>query len=134
MSQGNLGAAIGLANTNKIPFIGLYVQSSFPEAADSYFGCASGSSSIPVLYYNTNVIGEDYTVAGGITVNSNAGAAAGKLARWGSNTAQLTVSADQTCAVSAAGVITAGAAQAYRTAMPVGTVIPANSFFWVFTV
>lgn len=132
MSQGNLGAAMGLANTSKVPNVGDYVQGSTPapgwEASDSYIGC-NGS-----VYYNRNVLDEDYTVGGGITINGNSGVATGKLARWVSNTAQLTVSADQTCAVSAGGVVTAGAAQAYKTALPVGTVIPANSFFWVFTV
>jgi hypothetical protein len=132
MSQGNLGAAIGLANTNKIPQIGDYVQGHTPPpgwcAQDSYMG-VNGS-----VYYNRNVVDEDYTVGGGLVVNGNSGAAAGKAARWVSNTAQLTVSADQTIAVSAGGVATAGTAQAYKTALPVGMVLPANSFFWVFLV
>jgi len=132
MSIGNLGAAIGLANTSKIPCVGLYVQASTPppgpEASDSYHG-VNGTG-----YWSTNWLGEDYTVSGGITVNSDSGAATGKAARWVSNTASLTVSADQTCAVSAGGVATAGTAQAYKTYNPVGMVIPANSFFWVFLV
>ena len=132
MSVGNLGAAIGLANTNKIPFIGTYVQTATPppgpEASDSYVG-VNGTG-----YWNRNVIDEDYTASGGIVVNGNSGVAAGKAARWVSNTAQLTVSADQTCAVTAGGVVTAGTAQAYKTYNKVGTVIPANSFMWVFLV
>lgn len=132
MSQGNLGAAIGLANTNKVTAIGGYFQGAAPppgwDASDNYLGC-NGST-----YYNSNVLGEDYTVGGGITVNGNSGAATGKLARWVSNTANLTVGADQTIAVSAGGVATAGTAAAYKTAFGVGVVIPANSFFWVFTV
>jgi len=133
MSQGNLGAAIGLANTNKIPFIGLYVQASTPppgpEAADSYIG-VNGST-----YYNRNVVDEDYTVAGGLVVNSDSGVAAGKAARWVSNTAQMTVAADGLCSVSAGGVLTATPTTGlYKTYIPAATVIPANSFLWVFLV
>jgi hypothetical protein len=132
MSQGNLGCAIGLANTNKVPAIGGYFQGGTPppgwSASDNYLG-VNGST-----YYNRNVIDEDYTVSGGITVNGNSGTATGKAARWVSNTASLTVGADQTIAVSAGGVATAGTAAAYKTPFAVGTVIPANSFFWVFTV
>jgi len=135
MSVGNLAAAIGLANTNKILSIGTYVQdATFPNGQDSYIGCGSNADYNPRLYYNRNVLDEDYTASGGITVNSNFGAATGKLARWVSNTASLTVGADQTIAVTAGGVATAGTAAAYETPIPVGTVIPANSFFWVFTV
>ena len=139
MSQGNLAAAIGLANTSKIPAIGAYVQDSTtpgPSADGPYIGCSGSStaSTNGALYYSTNVLGEDFAVSGGLTVPSDSGAAAGKDARWVSNTAQLTVSADQTIAVSAGGVATAGTAQAYKTYMAVGTVIPANSFFWVFLV
>jgi len=127
MSAGNLGASIGNANTVKIPFIGLYVQNlTSPDAADSYMGCTG------TTYYNRNVIDEIPSTT--ITVNGNSGAAAGKLARWGTNTASLTVSADQTCAVSGAGVITAATGGAFKCYFAVGTVIPANSFFWVFTV
>jgi hypothetical protein len=132
MSQGNLGAAIGLANTNKIGPVGAYVQGSTPppgwSAADSYFG-VNGST-----YYDRNVVDEDRSVTNGITVAGNSGAAAGKAARWVQNTALLTVGADQTIAVSATGVATAGTGAAFKTALPVGTAIPANSFFWVFTV
>ena len=139
MSQGNLGAAIGLAKTTKLEPIGywpsnptgVYVQGAVNpgwEASDNYAG-VNGST-----YYNRNVVDEDYTVAGGITVNGDSGAAYGKLARWVSNTAQLTVGADQTIAVSAGGVATAGTAAAFKTALGVGVVIPANSFFWVFAV
>ena len=132
MSIGNLGAAIGLANTSKLTAIGGYYQGGTPppgwSASDNYAGC-NGS-----VYYASNVLGEDYTAVGGITVNGNSGAATGKLARWVSNTAQLTVGADQTIAVSAGGVATAGTGAAYKTALATGVVIPANSFFWVFTV
>lgn len=132
MSIGNLGAAIGLANTSKIPAIGGYFQGGTPppgwSASDSYAGC-NGS-----VYYSYNAIGEDYTAVGGITVNSNSGAATGKLARWVSNTANLTVGADQTIAVSAGGVATAGTGAAYKTPIATAVVIPANSFFWVFAV
>ena len=133
MSQGNLGAAIGLANTSKIPFIGLYAQASTPppgpEAADSYIG-VNGST-----YYNRNVVDEDYTVSGGLVVNSDSGVAAGKAARWVSNTAQMTVAADGLCSVSACGVLTATATTGlYKTYIPAAIVIPANSFLWVFLV
>ena len=132
MSQGNLACMIGLANTNKIPMIGGYVQSATPPPgwnADGPYIGVNGS-----VYHASNVLGEDYTVSGGITVVGTSGAAAGKLARWVSNTAQLTISADQTIAVSAGGVATAGTGAAYKTALPNAIAIPANSFFWVFTV
>jgi hypothetical protein len=133
MSQGNASACIGLANTSKIPAVGLYVQASTPppgpEAESSYVG-VNGTG-----YWGYNPVQEtDFSAAGGFTVPGNSGAATGKVARLVTCTAPLTVSADQTCAVSAAGVATAGAAQAYKTYNPVGMIIPTGSFFWVFLV
>lgn len=130
MSQGNLAAAIGLANTSKIPQIGDYIQDTTPPGPSSigpYAGVVAG------MYWNRNVVDEDYTVSGGIVVPANSGAVAGKNARWVSNTAQLTVPADGRMAVSAGGVATASSgAGAYDSYMTTPTVIPANSFFWVF--
>ena len=92
------------------------------------------NKSILNVYYNSNVIGEDYTVASGIIVPANSGATAGKNARWVSNTAQLTVPADGRCNVSAGGVATAASGTGtYDCYMGSGAVIPANSFFWVFS-
>lgn len=133
MSQGNLAAQVGVANTSKVPFIGAYVQDSGqPSGPDAYGGYIGVNGSGYWLY---NPVQEtDYSAAGGVTVAANSGAAVGKVARLVTNTAQLTVSADQTCAVSAGGVATAGTAQAYKTYNPTGMVIPANAFFWVFLV
>jgi hypothetical protein len=131
MSQGNLAAAIGLANTSKIPAIGAYVQKQTapgPGSEGPYVGV------VGTTYWNRNVIDEDYTASGGILVASSDGAATGKDARWVSNTAQLTVPADGRCAVSAGGVVTAASGTgAFNCYLGSGTVVPANSFFWVFT-
>ena len=138
MSQGNACAAIGLANTSKIPMIGGYLQGTAPTSpviapqpgADGpYIGLISQG-------WTAGPINElDWSASGGFTVPATSGATAGKVGRIVSNSGgALTVSADQTCSVSAAGVAAAGSAQAYRTYIPVGTVIPINSFFWVYLV
>ena len=142
MSAGNLGVCIASAavtaggdGTGLVQQpIGGYVQASTPppgpEASTGYLG-VNGST-----FYNRNVLSEDYTASGGITVLGDSGAAAGKTARWVSNTSALTVAADQLCSVSAGGVVTATATTGlYKLycAAP-AAVIPANSFFWVFLV
>jgi hypothetical protein len=135
MSNGNAGAAIGLANTNKIPFIGAYVQSSTPppgpEAADSYMG-VNGST-----YWTYNPVDEaGFVTNPGFVVNSDSGVAAGKAARlvW-TSASPMTVAADGLCSVSTAGVVTATATTGlYKTYIAPGTVIPANSYLWVFLV
>jgi len=128
MSQGNSCAAIGLANTSKIPAIGAYVQDTTypgPGADGPFVGVQAGT------YWATNWLGEDYTVASGYLCACNSGAATGKNARWVSNTAQLTVPADGRVAVSAGGVATAASGTgAYDSYFASGTVIPANSFWW----
>ncbi len=132
MSQGNLAAQVGVANTSKVPFIGVYAQNSGgPSGPDAYGGYVGVNGT---GYWSYNPVDEDFAVAGGIVVASNSGAAAGKDARLVKNTAALTVSADQTCAVSAGGVATAATGGAYKTGNPTGLVIPINSFFWVFVV
>lgn len=133
MSQGNAAACIGLANTNKIPAIGAYVQASTPpvgpESEGPYIG-VNGST-----YWSYNPVQEtDFAAVGGFTVPANSGVATGKVARLVTNTSGLTVSADQTCAVTAAGVATAGAGQAYKTYIAIGVVIPPGSYFWVFLI
>ena len=137
MSQGNACASIGNANTTKIPMIGGYLQSVGPTSpaiapqpgADGpYIGLMS-QGWVPAVSES------DWSITNGFTVPATSGAAAGKVGRLVTNSGgALTVSADQTCSVSAAGVAAAGAAQAYRTYIPVNTVIPINSFFWVYLV
>lgn len=130
MSQGNLSACIGLANTSKIPSVGVYTQrvtAPGPACDGDYSGV------VGTTYWNRNVIDEDYTASGGLVVPSTNGAATGKNARWVSNTAQLTVPADGRCAVTAGGVVTAASGTGvYDCYLGSGTVVPANSFFWVF--
>lgn len=133
MSQGNQGACIGLANTNKVPYIGAYAQDSGVPAGPAAYGGYIGVNGVG--YWSSNPVQEtDFNAVNGITVAADSGVAAGKVARLVTNTAPLVVSADQTCAVTAAGVATAGAAQAYKTYMGVGVGIPTNSFFWVFLI
>jgi len=115
MSTGNGGACIGLANTNKQPPIGAYVQNMStkpldpgPEASDNYAGANA------VTVYDTNVLGE----AIGFTVRGNQGAAIGKLLQWVQ--AGGAIAAGATVAI-AAGVATAGAGTfAVRSAMTTG--------------
>mgnify|MGYP003513152504 CR=1 FL=1 len=135
MSNGNAGAAIGLANTNKIPFIGTYVQSAAPppgpEAADSYMGVNG------FAYWMRNPVDESGFVTNpGFVVNSNAGVAAGKAARlvW-TDAAPMTVAADGLCSVSTAGVVTATATTGlYKCYLPAALVVPAGAYLWVFLV
>lgn len=135
MSQGNAGAAIGLANTNKIPGIGNYVQTSTPppgpEAWDSYIGCNGYG------YWMYNPVDEaSYSATNGFTVNSDSGTATGKAARLvNTGASDMTVAADGLCSVSAAGVVTATPTTGlYKCYMPAGTVIPAGAYLWVFLV
>lgn len=131
MSQGNACASIGNANTTKIPAIGAYVQVLTQPSADGNYAGVNSTA-----YWSYNPVDEaDWAATGGFTVPANSGAATGKTARLVSTSAApMTVSADQTCAVSAGGVVTAGTAQAYKTYLPVGTVVPAGSFLWVFLI
>ena len=130
MSAGNAGAAIGLANTNKIANIGSYVQDvgvtggsvAGPSANDNYAGINGRT------FYESNVMQE----AIGFTARANSGAAIGKLAQWVTNTAPL--AAGTTRVAVAAGVATAdNAAGAYDLFIAVPAAgLPANKYFWVF--
>ena len=139
MSAGNACAAIGLANTSKIPHIGEYVQDADgppgPGADGPYIGVSGSSSSMPDLqaHWDRNVIGE--LVDPAFLVPADSGAAAGKFAHWVTTAAApMTVAAGGLCDVSL-GVVTALAVTGtYKTFIPVGTVIPAGSFLWVFEV
>lgn len=135
MSQGNGAASIGLANTNKIPFIGVYVQASTPppgpESEGPYIGI-NGST-----YWNYNPVQEtDFAITNGFQVQSDSGVAAGKAARLVSTSGSaMTVAADGLCSVSATGVVTATPTTGlYKCYIAPATVIPANSFLWVFLV
>jgi len=138
MPLDNACSAIGLVNTTKIPAIGGYVQDSGvatlgeagPEADGPYIGLNGDD------VYSYNALGEVASVSTTFAVPANSGAAAGKVARWVTNTAALTVAADNLCSVSVAGVITAQATTGlYKIycAAP-AAVIPANSWMWAFLV
>jgi len=120
MSTGNGGAAIGLANSNKIVPIGsppLVPDVLDPTAGVNYMGVNLKTN------YSYNSLGE----AAGFTVPSQN---AGLNCQWVTNTAPLVVSADATMAV-AAGVATAAVAGAFKSGQVIGTTIPAGSWFWV---
>lgn len=122
MSTGNAGAAIGLANTNKIqPIGGLVADTAEPNAGIVYMGVDIDT------YWDRNWLGEDVSPA-----FSFASCNSPKTMQWVTNTANLTVPADGRVAVSGAGVATAASGSgAFVTKIPATTVIPANSFFWV---
>ena len=133
MSQGNACAAIGLANTNKIPMIGGYLQNTAapsPAADGPYIGVNS------ITRWTYNPVQEDFAASGGFTVPATSGAAADKTARLVSTGASpMTVAADGLCSVSAAGVVTATATTGlYKTYIAPATVVPAGAFLWVFLV
>lgn len=130
MSTGNAGAAVGLANTNKIVNLGPYTQdvgvlgggTSGPSANDNYMSVNGATA------YDSNVVGE----AIGFTARANSGAAIGKTAQWVTNTG--TLAAGTTRVAVAAGVATAdNAAGAYDLFINVPAAgLAANKFFWVF--
>ena len=141
MSQGNACAMLGLANTNKIPPIGEYVQDpqmgplpdTGPCANGPYIGCNGNT------YYVSDVLGEAAAAVAtnGYVMDSNSGSATGKNARWVTNSGgTLTIPADGRVAVSAAGVATAAAGSgAYKIHCGgTGIVIPQNSWFWAFVI
>jgi hypothetical protein len=144
MSAGNACAAIGLANTSKIPAIGGYVQdtglplgSGGPSADGPYIGANGSSSANNGLngggYWSYNAIGE--LVVPDFLVPANSGAAAGKLAHWvWTDAAPMVVAADGLCDV-ALGVVTALATTGtFKTYITPGTIVPAGSYLWVFGV
>ena len=134
MTQGNAAAAIGLANTSKIPMIGGYVRDETtpgPGADGDYMGV------IGTQYFDRNPVDEvDWSATGGFTVPATSGAAAGKVARLVSTGASpMTVASDGLCSVSAAGVVTATQTTGlYKTYITPAVVVPAGSFLWVYLV
>ena len=134
MSAGNACAAIGLANTNKIPQIGGYLQDTDvpgPSTEGPYIGINS------VMYWKYNPVDEvGYSTDPGFTAPSDSGAATGKVARLVSTGASaMTVAADGLCSVSTAGVVTATPTTGlYKTFIPAATVIPLGAYLWVFLV
>jgi hypothetical protein len=135
MSQGNGQAMIGLANTNKIPAIGAYVQTATPPPGPEADGPYIGVNGTGWWSYNP-VQESDYAITNGFTVNGNSGAATGKAARLVSTGGSaMTVAADGLCSVSATGVVTATATTGlYKTYIAPATVVPAGAFLWVFLV
>lgn len=127
MSQGNGAACIGLANTNKIPMIGLYVQVATTgsplqdaSAAGPFIGVNGGE------FWNRNVLGE----AVGFTVPSNTGAVAGKTAQWVTSTAGLAAGTTRVNIV--AGDATANGAGTHDVFNVPAAGVPANNYFWAF--
>lgn len=130
MSQGNAGAAVGLANTNKTPMIGAYIQDTIdPNAAVNYAGINALS------YWGYNPVDERYDITNGFTVNSTSGVSAGKVARLVyTGASPVVIPADGRCSVSAGGVVTAASgAGLYKAYMPNKT-IPTAQYFWVFLI
>ena len=124
MSQGNASAAIGLANTNKIPSIGVYTQDQTPPGPGDdgpHFGVQGITS------WTYNWLGEDP----GYLAPSTHGAAAGKNAQWVTFGASPIVVSGTGLMTVSAGTAAAGAGT-WKTNIPSGVTIPAGSFFWVF--
>ena len=135
MSAGNACAAIGLANTTKIPMIGAYVQTSTPPPGPTSEGPYIGVNGS--TYWGYNPVQEtDYATSPGFTSPSDSGAATGKVARLVSTGGSaMTVAVDELCSVSTVGVVTATPTTGlYKTYVPANTVIPAGAFLWVFLV
>ena len=134
MSAGNAGAAIGLANTVKIPSIGGYVQdvgvqlgsSGNPgPGADTEFIGVNGNT-----FYDRNAI--DELVNPAYLVPANSGATAGRVAQWVTNTPAMAAGTTRVT-VSGTGVATANNAAGLHDVFCVPAAgIPNNSFFWVF--
>lgn len=131
MSAGNACAAIGLANTSKIPMIGGYVQDITQPVGPGADGPCIGP--IGPGYWDHNWMGE--LVVPDFVVPATSGAAAGKLAHWvWTDAAPMVVAADGLCDV-ALGVVTALAVTGtFKTYIEPGTTVPAGSYLWVFGV
>lgn len=131
MSAGNLSAMIGLANTNKIPSVGLYVQDaiSVGQAGPGMDGEGIGVNGLG--FWNYNAMGE--LADGTTTVLSNSGAAAGKLAVWCITNAGLaggTTRVDVTAGVAVAN----NATGLYDVNTGFGSpAVPVGSYLWAFT-
>jgi hypothetical protein len=128
MSQGNASAAIGLANTNKIPTIGVYVQDQTlpgPAAEGEYIGVQAAT------IWSYNWLGEDP----GFLVPSTSGVASGKNAQWvTSGASPITVPADGRMTITGGTAVAASGTGLYKSFIPATTVIPAGSFFWAFEI
>jgi hypothetical protein len=150
MSLNNSAAAIGLANTVRIPSIGVFVQDTLQPTADGpYMGIGPG-------VWSYNWLGEDpgYTVpsTNGATGTTNVGPnpqntgpsdvgnPTGKKAIWSTITANLTVPADGRVAVTAGGIATAALGTGvYEVTIPPATVLTYSAgppliqpYFWAF--
>lgn len=128
MSAGNACAAIGLANTVKIPFIGLYVQDITQPVGPGANGPYNGV--IGPTFWNRNAI--DEAVNPPYLVPATSGVAPGKDAQWVTTAVGL---AAATLRVN----ITLGVAVADNAAgthdvycAPAGVAVPIGSFFWAF--
>lgn len=129
MSAGNACAVIGLANTNKIPMIGQYVQDITQPVGPGADGPHIGV--IGPTTWDRNVMGEEV----GFLVPSTSGATAGSDAQWvTTGAAPMTVAPDGLCDVTAGEVVAEAATGTWKTFIPPGTVVPAGSFLWVFEV
>jgi hypothetical protein len=128
MSAGNACAAIGLANTSKIPMIGGYdqnVDAPGPTADGPYIGVQG------VTWWTRNAADEDVT----FLVPAASGAAAGKTAQWvTSGASPVTVPADGRVTVTAGTAVAASGTGLSKTFIPAGAVIPAGAFFWAFLI
>jgi hypothetical protein len=141
MSAGNACAAIGLANTFKIPMIGGYVQDlgvpPGPGAEGPHIGVTGSSTSNNGLngtaYWDRNVMGEDNVA--GYTVPAASGVATGKVATWVSTGASpVTVPADGRVTITAGVIVAAAGTGLSKTYIAPTTVIPAGSFLWVYLI
>jgi len=129
MSTGNGCAAIGLANTNKIPMIGAYVQDVYQPVAPGSDGPHVGV--VGGQYWDRNWLGEEV----GFTVPGTSGVATGKTAEWvWNNATPLTVPVDGLVTVTAGVAVAAAGVGLSKTFVAAGTVIPAGSYFWAFLV
>jgi hypothetical protein len=129
MSTGNGSAAIGLANTNKIPAVGAYVQDIDqpvgPGAEGEYIGVTGP------FYWNNNWLGEDP----GFTVPGTSGVASGKTAQWvTSGASAVTVPADGRMTITGGTAVAASGTGLSKSYIPAAAVIPAGSFFWAFLI
>lgn len=148
MSTGNAAAAVGLANTVKIPSIGAYVQDILQPVAPGNDGPYIGSTG--PTYWNYNWLGEDVgflapstsgvlgtTNVGPTPPNTGAsdvGNPLGKRAQWCTNAVALTVPADGRVTVTAGVAVAASGTGLYKTFVAPATVMPIGSFFWAFEV
>lgn len=139
MSTGNAGAAIGLANTNKILPIGTYLQlTGTSSAAGAAAGNANPAGSVNVLgasgggNYDNNHIGESI----GFTLPANSGATQGaKTAQW----VQLGVGGltnVQQGVTIVAGVATFSATPTHNVfaAYEANRTLPAGTYCWAFEI